>query len=199
MSQLKCSSTWWSPRRYSATQSLVDPTAPQNSRAVTMLRYRNHRALSAANAKTESRWSALQPQRLMCNGAGLIALAFLSMAALRAAPLLHSASVLTSAAASRHQYEYCRFLTNGFVRVCEFDTFEQCKATTSRCERYPFLKYCQFAPNGQIQRCDFDTLTECQTASSGLADDCKRSPWLTTPEAPMPINQKSTRIRKERG
>jgi hypothetical protein len=183
MSQLKCSSTWWSPRRCAATQSLVDPTTPQNSRAVTMLRYRNHRALSAANTKAERSWSTLQPQRLMCNGAGLIALAFLSMA---------------SAAASAHQYEYCRFLTNGQVRNCEFDTMEQCKATSKQCEHYPFLTYCHIAPNGQSQRCDFDALTECQAASSGLAGDCERSPFLTTPEAPMPINQKSTRIRKER-
>jgi hypothetical protein len=157
---------------------------------MTMLRYRNHRALSAVNAKADSRWSTLQPQRLRCNWAGLMALAFLSMAPLRAAPLLHSASVLSSAAASAHQYKYCRFLTIGRERVCEFDTMEQCKAMSKQCEHYPFLAYCHIGPNGQIQRCDFDTLTECQAASSGLAGDCERSPFLTTPEAPMPINQK---------
>ncbi len=157
---------------------------------MTMLRYRNHRALSAVNAKADSRWSTLQPQRLRCNWAGLMALAFLSMAPLRAAPLLHSASVLSAAAASAHQYKYCRFLTIGRERVCEFDTMEQCKAMSKQCEHYPFLAYCHIGPNGQIQRCDFDTLTECQAASSGLAGDCERSPFLTTPESPMPINQK---------
>jgi hypothetical protein len=147
--------------------------------------------LSAANAKAESRRSTLQPQRLMCNGAGLIALAFLSMAPLRAAPLLQSPPALTSAAASAHQYKYCRFLTNGHVRNCEFDTMEQCKATSKQCEHYPFLAYCHIAPNGQTQRCDFDILAECQAASSELAGDCERSPFSTTPEAPMLINQKA--------
>jgi hypothetical protein len=146
---------------------------------------RNHRALAAVNAKAESSRNTLQSQRLRYSWAGLIALAFLSMAPLRA-----SASVLTSTAASAHQYEYCRYLTNGDVRVCEFDTIKQCKAMSSWCERYPFLAYCHFAPSGQVQRCDFDTLAECQAASSGLDGDCKRSPFLTTPEAPMPINQK---------
>jgi hypothetical protein len=158
---------------------------------------RNHRALAAINAKAESSRNTAQPQRLTCIAPGLIALAFLSVAPLQAAPLLNSASALTSAAASSHQYEYCRFLTNGFVRVCEFDNMKQCKAMTSRCERYPFLAYCHIAPEGQIQRCDFDTLAECQATSSGLDGYCGRSPWLTSPESPTPIT-KSTRIRKER-
>jgi hypothetical protein len=192
MNQLKCSSTSWSPRRCSATQSLVDPTTTQNSRAVTMLRYRNHSGLSAVNAKAESRSNTLQPQRLRCIGAGLIALAFLSMAPLRAAPL-SSVSALSSAAASARQYEYCRFITIGRVENCEFDTMEQCKASSKQCYRYPFLAYCHIALNGQIQRCDFDTLAECQATSSGLAGDCERSPFLTSPETPMPINQKPPR------
>jgi hypothetical protein len=178
MSQLKCSSTWWSPRRCSAMQ-LVDRTTPQNS-------------------KVESRGNTLQRQRLRCNWAGLIALAFLSMAPLRAAPLLNSASALTSAAASVHGYEYCRFLTNGRVRNCEFSSMKQCKATSQQCERYPFLAYCHFSPTGWVQRCDFDTLAECKTASSGFDGYCGRSPYLTTQETPMPINQKPPYSKRER-
>jgi Protein of unknown function (DUF3551) len=180
MNQLKCSSTPWSLRRCSATQSLVDPTTPQNSRAVTMLRYRNHRGLSAVNAKAESRWNTLQPQRLRCNGAGLIALAFSGLIAL-------AFLSMTSAPASAHQYKYCYVLNIGHLRVCGFDTLEQCQATQSGrggdCEHYPFLAYCHIAPTGQIQRCDFDTLAECQATSSGLAGDCERDPLLASPRS----------------
>jgi hypothetical protein len=146
---------------------------------------RNQRALAAVNAKAESPRNTLQPQRLRRSWAGLIALALLSML-----PLPASASILSSTAASAHQSTVCRYLTNGSLRICEFDTMEQCKATSSRCERYPFLAYCHFSPTGWVRRCDFDTLAECKAASSGFDGYCGRSPWLTTPEAPMPINQK---------
>ena len=185
MSQQKFSSAWRSsPLCCSAVQSSVDPTASQNSHAVG--------ALPAADAKAESRLCTLPPQRPRRNLAGLIALAFLSISPLRAAPLMNSASALTSAAARAHPHEYCRFLTNGHLQVgCEFETMEQCKHSAQQCERYPFLAYCQFGPDGQIQRCDFDTLAECQAASSGFAGNCGPSPFLTTPEAPMPVNQTS--------
>jgi hypothetical protein len=76
------------------------------------------------------------------------------------------------------------------LRYRNHSGLEQCKASSKQCYRYPFLAYCHIALNGQIQRCDFDTLAECQATSSGLAGDCERSPFLTTPETPMPINQK---------
>jgi hypothetical protein len=65
---------------------------------------------------------------------------------------------------------------------------KQCKATSSRCERYPFLAYCHFSATGWVQRCDFDTLAECKASPSEFDGYCGRSPWLTTPEAPTAIN-----------
>ena len=123
---------------------------------------------------------------LKCSWMELIAGALLSVALLT---MPASGSSLAATAAGPHQYKYCRYLTNGFVRVCEFDSLAQCKATSSRCERYPFLQYCH-ARNGQIQRCDFDTLAECEAASSGLPGDCERSPFMRSPEAAAPVNQK---------
>jgi hypothetical protein len=122
----------------------------------------------------------------------IIALAFLSMTSAEASSHQHSAE------SGAHQHKYCRHLTNGDVRVCEFDTMEQCKATSSRCERYPFLAYCHFSPTGWVQRCDFDTLAECRAASSGFDGYCGRTPYLTTPESPTPINQ-GHQHSKERG
>src|ERR1700742_4758317 len=69
MSQLDFSSTSSSPRRCSAAESLINPMTPQTRRNVVMLHHRNHGALSAANAKVESRWSALQLQRQRCSWA----------------------------------------------------------------------------------------------------------------------------------
>jgi hypothetical protein len=133
------------------------------------------------------------PQRPRCSWVELIVGAVLSVALLATQA---SASELTPTAASPHQYKYCRYLTNGFIRVCEFDSMAQCKATSSRCERYPFLKYCH-ALNGHIQRCDFDTLAECEAASSRLPGDCERSPFMRSPEAPAPSNQKTQHSKGE--
>jgi len=91
-----------------------------------MLRYRNLRALFAVSAKAENTENSLQPQRLGCNAAGLLALAFVGM---------------TSTAASAG--EYCRWDVTSHVRSCSFDTLEQCQATSSGrggdCARDPFL------------------------------------------------------------
>jgi hypothetical protein len=103
------------------------------------------------------------------------------------------------AEANAHQYKYCRHLSNGDVRICDFDSMKQCKASSSRCERYPFLAYCHFSPTGWVQRCDFDTLAECQTTSSGFDGYCGRSPYLTTPEAPSPIDQRHPYSRNVHG
>ena len=132
-------------------------------------------------------------KRLKCCWVELIAGALLSVALLTM-PALGSSLTLTATAP--HQYKYSRYLTNGFLRVCEFDSLAQCKATSSRCERYPFLKYCH-ALNGQIQRCDFDTLAECEAGSSGLPGDCERSPFMRSPEAPAPGDQKAQHSKRK--
>lgn len=169
----------------SAHKALFDlkPGLPASLGDIRALRHNVVNAHCAFRERIEKRgW----PQRLKHIGVELAAFALLSIALLTTPT---SASALTSTAASVHQYEYCRYLTNGFIRVCEFDTLAQCKATSSRCERYPFLMYCHVL-NGQIQRCDFDSLVECVAASLGLAGDCERSPFLRGPETPAPTNQK---------
>src|SRR5258708_37898163 len=91
-----------------------------------MLRYRNLKALFAVGAKAENTDNSLQPRRLVCNAAGLFALAFVGM---------------TSTAASAG--EYCRWDVTSHMKSCSFDTLEQCQATSSGrggdCARDPFL------------------------------------------------------------
>jgi hypothetical protein len=100
---------------------------------------------------------------------------------LSAAAIAHQQWVESGA----HKHEYRRYLTNGNLPLAsEFDTLQQCKLTTSRCERYPFLAYCHFSPTGWVQRCDFDTVAECKATESGFDGYCGRSPWPTTPESP---------------
>ena len=93
---------------------------------MTMLRYRNLRALFAVSAKAENTENSLQPRRLGCKAAGLFALACVGM---------------TSTAASAG--EYCRWDVTSHVKSCSFDTLEQCQATSSGrggdCARDPFL------------------------------------------------------------
>jgi hypothetical protein len=126
---------------------------------------------------------------------GFIALAvpaMIALASLSVTPAAASVHQLSAAAIAHqqwvesgaHQSKYCRHLSNGDVRVCEFDSMKQCKATSSRCERYPFLAYCHFSPTGWVQRCDFDTVAECKATESGFDGYCGRSPWPTTPESP---------------
>ena len=107
-----------------------------------------------------------------------IALAFLGMTSGKASTHQHGAETNT------HQYKYCRHLSNGDVRICDFDSMKQCKGSSSRCERYPFLAYCHFSPTGSVQRCDFDTVAECKATESGFDGYCGPSPWPTTPESP---------------
>jgi hypothetical protein len=133
-------------------------------------------------------WHPRLPGLIALAVPAVIALAFLSTTSAEASAHQHSAE------APVHQYKYCYHLTSGDFRTCQFDTMKQCKQTSSRCEKYPFLAYCHFSPSGWVQRCDFDTLAECKTTSSGFDGYCGRTPWLTTPE--MPLDQ-ILRIRKE--
>jgi hypothetical protein len=116
------------------------------------------------NAKSGRRWRPKYTRAIF----GLIALALLTMTSTQAAVHQRPADV------AAHQHKYCRHLSNGDVRICEFDTMKQCKASSSRCERYPFLAYCHISPSGWVQRCDFDTLAECKTSSSE---------WLLRPQS----------------
>ncbi len=183
MNQLKESSILSSRRRCFATSVPIDSTPIRN-------------LLTAVRNKMESAAGLMPAPRLNCKGAGLVALALLAMPpeGLRAAQPERSPLAATSPAEAVHPYEYCRFLTNGRVRNCEYSSMAQCKASSKQCERYPFLEYCLITPSGQAQRCDFDTMAECQATTSGLAGSCQRSPYLKSPEVPRATVLKSPEV-----